>query len=253
MSSGKIIFEAPVYTVEAALLAVANGVDRLELCADFAEGGTTPSAGLLKVIKQHVSVPVFVMIRCRGGDFLYSDKELQAMQNDMDILGQHGADGFVFGVLTASGEVDSEACQVLLKAAKGKPCTFHRAFDLVPDKEKALEILVSLGFRRILTSGGADNVAAGMGVIKKLATRAAGRIIILPGGGLTSADLPLLHQSDPLQEVHSSGKAFRETAMKRSNSTTRLSLLEETEGKVLTVDPQRIRAFRAALDQLDQI
>lgn len=251
MSKGNIVFEAPVYTIEAALLAVEHGADRLELCADFGEGGTTPCPGLLKEIKKHVPVPVFVMIRCRGGDFLYSERELQAMQTDMGILLENGADGFVFGALTSSGEVDESACNKLIQGAKEKPCTFHRAFDLIPDKKSALEKIVSLGFERILTSGGAPNVAAGSEMIGKLFLWASDRIIIIPGGGLKAADLRDLHQSWPLKEVHSSCKAFRKSAMNLPPTGLKLSLIEEMEGKVLTVDPQLIRSFRAALDDLD--
>ncbi|NHE55990.1 copper homeostasis protein CutC [Cyclobacterium plantarum] len=250
MARKNIVFEAPVYTLEAALNAVQHGVDRLELCADFGEGGTTPSAGLLKEIKRQVDVPVFVMIRCRGGDFLYSDSELEIMRTDIGILSAHGADGFVFGILASSGEVNREACARLIQAAEGKPCTFHRAFDLVPDKKTALETIIGLGFERILTSGGAPTVSAGFDMIKKLNIWAKDRIIILPGGGLKPADLPRLNQYGALEEVHSSCKQFRNSTMDLPDTGLKLSLIKEMEGKVLTVDPQLVRSFRAILDEL---
>lgn len=250
MTEKRILFEAPVYTHEAAILAAANGVDRLELCADFGEGGTTPSAGLLKVIKRQVPVPVFVMIRPRGGDFIYSPGELAAMLEDLKILGNLGADGFVFGVLQPSGEVDRSACKRLIEAARDKPCTFHRAFDQVPDQFAALETIVSLGFKRILTSGGKNSVSKGLSMLTDVLKRAANRITVLPGGGLTGEDLVHLNQSGFLREVHSSCKQFRPSAGSRQKTEVRLSQLDQTEGKVLTVDTELVRAFRKTVDDL---
>ncbi|MDN3689235.1 copper homeostasis protein CutC [Cyclobacterium jeungdonense] len=250
MTGKRILFEAPVYTHEAAILAAANGVDRLELCADFGEGGTTPSAGLLKVIKRQVPVPVFVMIRPRGGDFMYSPGELEAMLADIKILGDVGADGFVFGALHSTGKVDVDACKRLLEAAQDKPCTFHRAFDKVPDQFTALESIVSLGFKRILTSGGKNRVSEGLSVLTELLTRAANRVTVLPGGGLTAEDLVHLNQSGFLREVHSSCKYFRPSEGSQQKSEVRLSLLDQTEGKVLTVDPALVQSFRNTLDDL---
>ncbi|MEP0713513.1 MAG: copper homeostasis protein CutC, partial [Algoriphagus sp.] len=117
----KIILESPVFNVEAALEAAAYGVDRLELCANFPEGGETPSAGLLRFLKTEIDIPVFVMIRPRGGDFHYSQKELMVMKRDIELLGELGADGFVFGVLDNQGFVDTDSCQSLLRTASGKP------------------------------------------------------------------------------------------------------------------------------------
>ncbi|WP_375583160.1 copper homeostasis protein CutC [Cyclobacterium xiamenense] len=246
----RILFEAPVYTMEAAVLAAANGVDRLELCADYGEGGTSPSAGLLKTIKANVSVPVFVMIRPRGGDFVYSDPELQAMEEDIRILGEQGADGFVLGVLHPSGQVNEPACAALLAAAGEKPCTFHRAFDLIPDKLSALEHIISLGFQRILSSGGGNRVSEGLPVLQQVMRQAMGRIVLMPGGGLTTEDLRPLYQTGHLREVHRSCKRLRTSNGRQVNPPVRLSLLDETEGKILTVDPDLVRSFRKSLDGL---
>src|SRR5690606_2952844 len=153
----KILLESPVYTLEAALLAAEYGVDRLELCADFGEGGVTPSAGMLSYLKSKIQIPIFVMIRPRGGDFFYSGEELEVMEKEIEILKSFGADGFVFGVLDAKGSVNKKACSILIRAAGGKPCTFHRAFDASSDMEKALEAVIACGFDRILTSGGKNN------------------------------------------------------------------------------------------------
>ncbi len=250
MTAKRILFEAPVYTHEAAILAAANGVDRLELCADFGEGGTTPSAGLLKVIKRQVPIPVFVMIRPRGGDFMYAPRELEAMQEDIEILGKIGADGFVFGALRPSGKVDAEACRKLLEVAREKPCTFHRAFDKVPDQLAALETIANLGFKRILSSGGKNSVSEGVSALMDVLTQADNRITVLPGGGLTDKDLVTLNQTGFLREVHRSCKYFRPSEGDQQKSEVRLSMLDQTEGKVLTVYPELVRSFRKTLDNL---
>ena len=150
----RIILEAPVFTLEAAMLAADFGIDRLELCADFGEGGTTPGAGMLAYLKSKVQIPIFVMIRPRGGDFIYSSDELEVMRKEISILKALGADGFVFGILKSDGKVDTEANHSLIKMADGLPCTFHRAFDASSNLDESLEKVIDCGFLRILTSGG---------------------------------------------------------------------------------------------------
>jgi len=241
MKNKNILLESPVYTLEAAELAVENGAGRLELCADFGEGGTTPSLGLLKVIKSKVKVPVFVMIRPRGGDFVYSESELEVMKEDIEAFLAHGADGFVFGVLNKLGEVNSSDCRQLIHEAGGKPCTFHRAFDLILDKNAALEEIIALGFKRILTSGGENRVKEGLPVLLELLEKAKERAIILPGGGLMLQDIAHLNKDRKLKEIHVSCKRFRPSSMRGSNENLKLSQIEETEGMVLTVDPGLMR------------
>ncbi|MDO6436567.1 copper homeostasis protein CutC [Cyclobacterium sp. 1_MG-2023] len=246
----KILLESPVYTLEAALLAVENGVDRLELCADFGEGGTTPSLGLLKVIKSRVEVPVFVMIRPRGGDFVYSELEIAVMKEDIKSFLSQGADGFVFGILNKAGKVNQADCLQLVQSAEGKPCTFHRAFDVVDDKKVALEEIIQLGFKRILTSGGENSVMEGMPLILNLLMQAKGRIIILPGGGLMLQDIADLNMTGLLKEIHASCKQFRPSALQGVNDHLRLSQMEETEGMVLTVAPNLVKELVAYLKKL---
>lgn len=243
----KILLEAPVYTVEAALKASAFGVERLELCADFGEGGTTPSAGLLKLIKSKINTPVFVMIRPRGGDFVYEPEELEAMRNDIQVLKSHGAEGFVFGVLDEVGQVDKAACKYLLEAAEGMPCTFHRAFDITVDKKVALEEIVSLGFKRILTSGGENTVSLGLENIKSYMDWAAGRIIIMPGGGSRSEHVHELKNHSAFQEIHASCKGFRPSKSRFVYSKVSLSSDPEMFKKVLTVDEFEVLKFKKAI------
>jgi copper homeostasis protein len=250
MKKKKVLLESPVYTLEAAVVATENGADRLELCADYGEGGTTPSLGLFKVIKSKVNVPVFVMIRPRGGDFLYSSSELEVMKEDIKAFLTHEADGFVFGILDMDGGVNKTACSELIRIAADKPCTFHRAFDLVLDKNGALEEIIDLGFKRVLTSGGENTVEEGLPVLMELLDRANDRITILPGGGLKLTDISVLNKEDQLEEIHVSCKKFRLSGMKMGNEHLSLSLTKETEGMVLTVDPDLMIEFNRFLKQL---
>lgn len=242
-----IVLEAPVYTLEAALLAAEYGVDRLELCADFAEGGTTPSGGMLSHIKSLVDIPVFVMIRPRGGDFFYSAAELEVMKKDIALFKSLGADGFVFGVLDARGYVDLKACAALLAVAGDSPCTFHRAIDASADLERALEDIIDVGFKRILTSGGMATVSEGLQNIKKLMRLAGERIIIMPGGGTLPSHLEELASTGFLKEAHSSCKAYRPSQSVFFNPNLKLSEGNETVNKVLTVDKGMVEAFRSAI------
>ncbi|HLT08203.1 MAG TPA: copper homeostasis protein CutC [Cyclobacteriaceae bacterium] len=239
-----IRLEAPVYTLEAALSAADYGVDRLELCADFGEGGTTPSAGMLAHIKASVDIPVFVMIRPRGGDFVYSEGEIEVMKRDIAFFKSLGADGFVFGVLDKQGNVDRLACSRLLQAAGDSPCTFHRAIDAAADGMKSLEDVISLGFARVLTSGGMANVTEGLAVVKQMMQTAGERIIVIPGGGTLPTHLDELATTGFLREVHASCKAYRSSESQYFNPHLSLSEGNETVHEVLTIDQKLVEAFK---------
>ncbi|XP_051946556.1 copper homeostasis protein cutC homolog isoform X2 [Xyrauchen texanus] len=167
MSDG-FLLEVCVDSVESAINAERGGAGRIELCSNLLEGGTTPSTGLLQVVKENVRIPVYVMIRPRGGDFLYSDWEVEVIKRDIEQMKNHRADGLVFGALTEDGRVDTALCMELLAACRPLPVTFHRAFDMVHDPVVALEALVSLGFERILTSGCDSSALEGLPVVKRL-------------------------------------------------------------------------------------
>ena len=202
----KFVLESPVFNLQSALDAAKFGVNRLELCANFPEGGDTPSGGMLSYLKSTIEIPVFVMIRPRGGDFCYSPEEVSVMKKDIELLGALGADGFVFGVLDESGQVNQEANSVLIKAANGKPCTFHRAFDVCAAPLKALEEIIALGFDRILTSGAKNTVTDGMELIEQLIKTAGDRIIIMPGGGSRPDHVERLKPFSDFREIHASCK-----------------------------------------------
>ncbi|KAJ8360292.1 hypothetical protein SKAU_G00168170 [Synaphobranchus kaupii] len=193
------------------------GAGRIELCSSLQEGGITPSIGLLKVVKQYIRIPVYTMIRPRGGDFLYSDHEVEVMRMDMELMKGSGADGLVLGALTEDGQVDAELCMELLAACRPLPVTFHRAFDMVRDPSAALETLVSLGFERVLTSGCDSSALEGLPVIKRLVEQAKGRIIIMPGGGISERNLQRILEGSGAQEFHCSARSSKESAMKFRN------------------------------------
>ncbi len=244
-----MLIESPVFTIEAALKAIEFGIDRLELCSDFGEGGETPGAGALSFLKEKFTVPVYVMIRPRGGDFVYSPEELEVMKNDINILKFFGADGFVFGILNPDGSVNQHACKYLLAEAGELPCTFHRAFDICKDQEEALETLIACGFKRILTSGGENSVTAGLTKIQQLLKLAGNRIIIMPGGGLQPQHVPILNKSGLLKEIHASCKSHRPSESRYEHPKVRLSHDLEAFKQVLTVDKELVNRFLEEMEK----
>ncbi|KAJ8247981.1 hypothetical protein GJAV_G00236820 [Gymnothorax javanicus] len=244
--SGNFLMEVCVDSVESAINAERGGAGRIELCSSLQEGGLTPSIGLLKVVKQNTSVPVYAMIRPRGGDFLYSHQEVLVMKTDMELLRKSGADGLVFGALTADGQVDSDLCMELLAASRPLPVTFHRAFDMVRDPAVALETLVSLGFDRVLTSGCDSSALEGLPVIKRLVEQAKGRIVVMPGGGITERNLQRILEGSGAQEFHCSARASRESAMKFRNSHVSMSAsVSMPEYTCKVADVAKVRTLNA--------
>jgi len=246
----KIVLETPVYSVEAALEAAEFGVNRLELCSNFLEGGETPSAGMLKFLKSEIDIPVFVMIRPRGGDFAYSQKELMVMKRDIELLGELGADGFVFGILDYDGAVNFSSCETLIRTASGKPCTFHRAFDAASDHFDALEKIIALGFERILTSGGKNTVTEGIELIMDLIQISKERISIMPGGGTKPEHVPILASGGYLKDIHASCKIWKPNQNNFVNRNVSFSDDPEAFKKHLLVDQDTVSKFIEAIESL---
>ncbi len=203
--SGTILVEACVDSIESALAAARGGAHRVELCANLIEGGTTPSAGTLAVCNSRVAIPIFVLIRPRGGDFLYSTAELAVMLEDIRRTKEAGVQGIVTGALRADGDIDADRTRELIDAARPLQVTFHRAFDVCRDASRALETLIALGVERVLTSGQAATAPEGAEVIAGLARQAAGRIVVLPGGGITVENVTTLVRATGVTEVHLTG------------------------------------------------
>ena len=205
-------------SVDSALSAERGGASRVELCGNLVEGGTTPTVGMLQVIKQNISIPVFVMIRLRGSDFLYSDDEFTVMKKDLEILQEHGADGIVFGALTAEGDIDVEKTKVVAEMAHPLPVTFHRAFDMTREPTQSLETLIKLGITRVLTSGQDSTALEGLPLIKKLVELAGGRITVVPGGGITERNVERILKGTGAKEFHCSARSSCQSKMRFRNS-----------------------------------
>lgn len=197
-----VVVEAAVEGLHEALAAAEIGADRIELCADLAVGGTTPSAGTIALACERLHVPVLVMIRPRGGDFTVTPLEHAIMLRDVIEARTAGAHGVVLGVLTPTGRVDVERTRALVEAARPLPTTFHMAFDRARDRVEALEDVIAAGAARILTSGGAGRAAQAVTVLRELVRRAEGRLTIVAGGGVVGEDVAPLVRDAGVREVH---------------------------------------------------
>jgi copper homeostasis protein len=196
--------EIACFNLESALIAQENGADRVELCAGIEVGGTTPYSELVKQARENLTVDLYVMIRPRGGNFVYSEAEFNQMQSDISELKELKVNGFVFGILKDDKKINREQNKILVDLAKPFPCTFHRAFDEVENPSKALEQLIDCGFKTILTSGQAQNVTEGIDCLTELVSKANNRITIMPGGGLRSTNIETIQQNTKAVFYHSS-------------------------------------------------
>lgn len=207
-AGGRYTLEIAANSLESALAAQAGGADRVELCENLGEGGATPSYGTLALARDRLRIPLYVLIRPRGGDFVYSPAEWEVMRRDVELCVHLGCDGVVVGALDARGGVDVDGCAALVQAAGPLGVTFHRAFDCVADPAAALEAVIGLGCERLLTSGRADSAPAGVSAIAALAAQANGRIALMAGAGVTPDTLQMLAQRAGVAEFHASAKAY---------------------------------------------
>jgi len=237
-----VLVEACVDSIDSALAAAAGGAGRLELCDNLAEGGTTPSAGAIAVCREQVGIPLFVLVRARGGDFLYSDADADAMVRDVGVARKLGADGVVIGGLRADGSLDLALTRRLLDAARPMGVTFHRAFDVCRDADAALEELITLGVDRVLTSGQAATASEGASTIAHLVRRAAGRIGILAGGGVNEENAAALVATTGVREIHVRCASRLPSRMQHRNRAVsfRAAATEDDQVRMMT-DPARIR------------
>jgi copper homeostasis protein len=202
------LIEVVASTVHSCVEAELGGASRIELCSALGVAGITPSSGLLEVVKRHISIPVYVMIRPREGDFTYSASELEVMKREIDLLGESGADGFVFGVLTEQGTVDISTTSQLVKHCGNKPVTFHRAIDCTQNLLASVSEIAGCGCERILTSGGKKSGPEGKEMILAMHDVAAGNILIMPGGGIRPDTFSDIYHPN-LSEYHLSGRSAR--------------------------------------------
>ncbi len=203
--------------IESVEAAIKGGADRIELCSALEVGGLTPSMGLVKAaldMGRRAGVPVNVLIRPRGGDFVYSQREMAIMLNDVQECVVEGVNGVVVGVLTLNGDVDIQAMRRLIWEAGAAEVTFHRAFDLCRDPEVALEQIIDLGCSRLLTSGCEPTANAGIPMLKRLVSRANGRIAIMAGSGVNAQNAARIASYTQVPELHASARSPRASAMK---------------------------------------
>ncbi|XP_072387433.1 copper homeostasis protein cutC homolog [Diabrotica undecimpunctata] len=217
MKMSKVKLEVCVDSLESALAALQGGADRLELCSSLADGGLTPTPGLLIQVQNLNSrnVPVYCLLRCRPGNFIYTPDEIEIMKEDAKILRRNGADGFVFGILMENGDVNMKLCREIIKYCHPLPLTFHRAFDFCRRPTIEVEVIIDLGFQRILTSGKQRTAQMGVKLIKKLMEQVGSRIIIMPGGGINKDNVNFILENTGATEIHGSFSSPKEPETQR--------------------------------------
>lgn len=224
-----LFIEVCANSAESAVEAQKGGAGRVELCAGIPEGGTTPSYGEIWMARERIDIQLNVIIRPRGGDFLYSKDEIEIMRRDIRMARELGADGVVFGCLTADGDVDMDVCRDLIYEAGHMTLTFHRAFDVSRSPIQSLEDIISLGFDRILTSGCEASAIEGRELLKQLVEKAGDRIIIMPGCGVNEDNIKELFEYTKAKEFHMSARHKVMSKMKFRND--RVSM-----GGTVTID-----------------
>lgn len=241
----RILLEICIDSVESAVAAQTGGADRVELCSALVEGGLTPSAGLMAIVREQMKLQIAAMLRPRGGDFCYSEDEFAVMKHDLRVLKDLGADVLVFGILNPDGTVDTERTAHLIELARPVPVTFHRAFDMVPDPFAALDVLVGLGVERILTSGQERTAVEGIDLIAELVRRAGDRISIMPGGGVTERNLRKILDKTGAKEIHGSASGTRDSRMTYRNPRVAMGAqFGPPEYSQKLASEERVRAFR---------
>ncbi|KXK03371.1 MAG: copper homeostasis protein CutC [Acidobacteria bacterium OLB17] len=249
-TDNKIVLEVCVDSVESAMAAEKGGADRVELCDNLVEGGTTPSSGAIALAREKLSLGLHVIIRPRGGDFLYSGVEFEVMKRDIGVAKQNGADGVVIGILSPDGTIDRARTSELTRLARPMSVTFHRAFDMTRDPFEALETLIEIGVDRILTSGQEATAERGAKLIGELVERASGRITIMACGEIREANVRSIIRKTGVREIHATGFVACESGMTFRNPRVYMGgedLDAEYTRKV--TDAATIAALRGAAEE----
>ncbi|HEY6978510.1 MAG TPA: copper homeostasis protein CutC [Chitinophagaceae bacterium] len=233
--------EIAVFNISSALSAATAGADRIELCENPVDGGTTPSFGTLKIVREKINIPAFPIIRPRGGDFLYSDEEFDVIKKDVQLIKDLGFEGIVVGLLRKDGTIDTRRTGKLVELAYPMEVTFHRAFDRATEPLHALEEIIICGCQRILTSGQAPNAIDGKELLRQLIERADERIVIMPGSGVRSNNIAELAAYTHAHEFHSSARKVIPSQMKFIQK----SMKENVEN--ILVDIEEIKTMKEVL------
>jgi copper homeostasis protein len=238
-------------SIQSALAAQQGGATRIELCDNMAEGGTTPSAGMIRECKRLLTIPFFPIIRPRGGDFLYSEEEVNVMKQDILFCKESGAEGVVIGILKADGSIDKERCRELMELARPMQVTFHRAFDRSIDLSAALEDIIALGCERVLTSGGQIAAADAIPQLIALVKQAAGRISILAGSGVNEENISQIAVRTAIKEFHSTAKEITFSAMEYKGDR-RLSQ-QDGEFPIFETKAEKVFRMKEALEKVAKL
>jgi copper homeostasis protein len=233
------------FNIESCIAAQEGGAHRIELCSGPGEGGTTPSYAFIKSAREKLHIPLYVMIRPRGGDFLYNDEEFEIMKNDIVVCKQLSCDGIVTGILTPDGRVDIKRNKQLIELAYPLEATFHRAFDRVSNPVEALEEVISLGFERILTSGLRLRGVEGIEMLSQLVKQANERIIIMPGSGVNSENIISIIKGSGVTELHSSAGISLKSKMEYRNADMNESLDH------FTVDKEEVKKMIQLINEFN--
>lgn len=238
-------------SVESAILAMNSGADRIELCDNLPEGGTTPSYGTIIAARDKLKIKLHILIRPRNGDFLYTDSEIDIMMKDIELCRKNGIDGIVTGILNADGSVDTGRTSDLIKAAGGMSVTFHRAFDLCNDPVQGLEDVISTGASRLLTSGQHNKAVEGTGLISQLVKLAGDRIIIMPGSGLDDSNIEQIAINTGACEYHMTARKEVVSGMLfRRDGITMGGMRGSSEYSRKVADPDMIKKVKFILERI---
>lgn len=247
----KFVVEVCVAHIRSAIAAQEGGAQRIELCDNLYEGGTTPSYATIKLARGKLDIGINVMIRPRGSDFCYSDLEFEMMKEDIKVCKKLGADGVVFGILLPDGNIDLERMKILVELAKPMNITFHRAFDVTPDPFKSLEETIDLGIDRILMSGQKNTVPEGLSLIKQLVDVASDRIIIMPGSGINESNIKEIRNFTGAREFHLTGRKSYSSKMEyRPDGIYFGGLSQIPEYEIKFTDPDTIRKVVSLVNEV---
>jgi copper homeostasis protein len=243
------ILEICCTSFQSALIAQQEGANRIELCDNIFEGGTTPSLGMISQVCNKLDIDCYVLIRPRGGDFNYSDDEFEIMKSDIQSCKEAGVEGIVSGVLTPQGNIDIERTKELVALSGEIDFTFHRAFDLVSDPEKSLKEVISTGAKRILTSGLQNNLVEGIPLIQNLLIWAKNDIKIMVGGGLNSNNITEIIEQTGCQEYHTTAKTWVDNNIEYDSMLKLNGSSDIPENKQMLASPIEIRLLRDIIDK----
>jgi copper homeostasis protein len=247
----KFKLEICVDSVQSAIDAQAAGASRVELCDNLFEGGTTPGYGTILVARKNLEIGLNVLIRPRAGDFLYTDLEFDIMRRDIEMCGECGANGVVIGILRSDGTIDHDRTAELVKLAHPMSVTFHRAFDMCIDPEKALEDIIASGAERLLTSGQKNSAEDGSKLLSDLVSQAGKRLIIMPGGGINESNIANIARVTVAAEFHLSARKIIESDMAfRQKGLTMGSAPGYNEFTRKVADPEKIKTIISILRDL---